>query len=35
MAKLFAQASELPKRRQERISIVLEDMLAASEAKAS
>jgi len=32
MAKLFAEASELPKSKQERISIVLEDMLTAQRA---
>ena len=32
--KLFAEASELPKPKRERIAIVLEDMLAAQKAKA-
>jgi len=35
LAKLFAEASALPKNKQERISIVLEDMLTAQKAKAS
>ena len=35
LGKLFAEASKLPRSQQDRIAIILEDMLAAQKAKAS